>query len=92
MVYLRLNPTWSALAIEGYYRGAWVPVCDVSDAEFDRYLDERPAAYRAAELSLQETMSKTASAGDAQMLELNEAELIIFEDWKHNTARGRAAA
>jgi hypothetical protein len=80
--------------VEVYYRGKWVPVTDVDDAEFEAYLAERPQVYAEASRSLQAKMEPhgggafldhyvmTAATGRDVPLPfpLDEAERITFVD------------
>jgi hypothetical protein len=67
-------------AIQVYFRCHWTAVTDVTDEEFDRYLQERPAAYAAARASLQSKCEALGGEDIAELPEMNEAEAIVWED------------
>lgn len=68
--------------IQVYYRGAWTPVSEVSDQEFDRYLEERPAVYQAAEKTLAAKVAAAVDRDAIVRLGLTEAEAILCDDYE----------
>lgn len=68
--------------IEVWYRGAWVDVNDVSDEDFDAYIDGREEAYNAAWLRMAEKVITLADQEDDYKLTLHDdAEMILFDDY-----------
>ena len=81
-------PLANVHAIEVYYRGHWMPVADVTDDEFDRYLDERPRVYAAARESLMSKLALVSHDGVGRLPEMGEAEAVLYEDawWRQRDA------